>query len=198
MFFRTLRFSPLSALTCSVNSNLDLVVSATGLLRALGVAPGQPADHTSLSSREQLQQQVAHSMLHCAGTERVFTSEEFQLIVKAAYGLPHTVGIAFFLSISSTELGSLSLSHSKMHVHSHVHTHTHTHTQSCIGGNAALMAEKIKQSQKDIEVGPDISLCLATPNGVQACQAAVNICCSAQTGQHSRLQRSCCPVWVLQ
>ena len=24
------------------------------------------------------------------------------------------------------------------------------------------------------------------------------ICCSAQTGQHSRLQRSCCPVWVLQ
>ena len=24
------------------------------------------------------------------------------------------------------------------------------------------------------------------------------ICCSAQTGQHSRLQRSCCPVWALQ
>jgi len=70
------------------------VVSATGLLRALGVAPGQAADHTSLSSRGQLQQQVAHSMLHCAGTERVFTSEEeFQLIVKAAYDLPHTVGI---------------------------------------------------------------------------------------------------------
>ena len=24
------------------------------------------------------------------------------------------------------------------------------------------------------------------------------ICCSAQTGQHERLQRSCCPVWALQ
>ena len=37
--------------------------------------------------------------------------------------------------------------------------------------------------------------------GVHTCRSLRNvqqICCSAQTGQHSRLQHSCCPVWALQ
>ena len=42
---------------------------------------------------------------------------------------------------------------------------------------------------------------LRTMGGVHTCQSLRNvqqICCSAQTGQHSRLQCSCCPVWALQ
>ena len=42
---------------------------------------------------------------------------------------------------------------------------------------------------------------LRTMGGVHTCRLLRNvqqICCSAQTGQHSRLQRSCCPVWALQ
>ena len=42
---------------------------------------------------------------------------------------------------------------------------------------------------------------LRTMGGVLTCRLLRNvqqICCSAQTGQHSRLQRSCCPVWALQ
>ena len=77
---------------CSVNANLDLIVSATPLLEALGLSPGETADHTHLVSIEGLQEQVGYSMLHCAGTERVFTSKtEFQRVVTAAYQLPHTV-----------------------------------------------------------------------------------------------------------
>ena len=42
---------------------------------------------------------------------------------------------------------------------------------------------------------------LRTMGGVHTCRLLRNvqqICCSAQTRQHSRLQRSCCPVWALQ
>ena len=42
---------------------------------------------------------------------------------------------------------------------------------------------------------------LRTMGGVHTCRLLRNvqqICCSAQTGQHSLLQRSCCPVWALQ
>ena len=75
-----------------MNANLDLIVSATQLLETLGLSPGQPVDHTHLGTAEDLQEQVAYSMQHCAGTERVFsTSSEFQRIVNAAYQLPHTV-----------------------------------------------------------------------------------------------------------
>lgn len=78
--------------SCSVNANLDLVVSATPLLEKLGLSPGQPVDHTHLASALELQEQVAYSMLHCAGTERVFSSQpEFQKVVTAAYQLPHQV-----------------------------------------------------------------------------------------------------------
>ena len=77
---------------CRVNANLDLIVSATHLLETLGLSPGQPVDHTHLSTVEELQEQVSYSMQHCAGTERVFSSSsEFQRVVDAAYQLPHTV-----------------------------------------------------------------------------------------------------------
>ena len=75
-----------------MNANLDLIVSATELLEALGLSPGEPIDHTHLGRVEELQEQVAYSMEHCAGTERVFSSSsEFQRVVNAAYQLPHTV-----------------------------------------------------------------------------------------------------------
>ena len=87
-YFKYMYISPLP----SVNANLDLVVSATQLLEALGLSPGQPVDHTHLASAVDLQEQVAYSMLHCAGTERVFTSQaEFQKVVTAARSLPHEV-----------------------------------------------------------------------------------------------------------
>lgn len=86
--------------SCSVNANLDLVVSATPLMEKLGLSPGQPVDHTHLASSRELQEQVAYSMQHCAGTERVFTSQpEFQKVVAAAYQLPHEVSRTFSLCV---------------------------------------------------------------------------------------------------
>jgi ADP-dependent glucokinase len=103
-----------SRVAVGVNANLDLVVSATQLLEALGLSPGQPVDHTHLASAVDLQEQVAYSMLHCAGTERVFTSQaEFQKVVTAARSLPH---------------------------------------EHFVGGNAALMAQKIQQTMPDMQV----------------------------------------------
>lgn len=69
-------------------------MSATSLLESLGLSPGQPIDHTHLTTVNELQEQVAYSMLHCAGTERVFTShDEFQKVITAAYQIPHTVSM---------------------------------------------------------------------------------------------------------
>ena len=77
-----------------VNANLDLIVSAIPLLETLGLLPGQPVDHTHLGTVEELQEQVAYSMEHCAGTERVFSSQsEFERVVTAAYQLPHSVSL---------------------------------------------------------------------------------------------------------
>ena len=77
-----------------VNANLDLIVSAIPLLETLGLLPGQPVDHTHLGTVEDLQEQVAYSMEHCAGTERVFSSQsEFERVVTAAYQLPHSVSL---------------------------------------------------------------------------------------------------------
>ena len=39
---------------------------------------------------------------------------------------------------------------------------------------------------------------LRTMGGVHTCRLLRNVQRSAQTGRHSRLQRSCCPVWALQ
>ena len=78
---------------CSVNSNLDLIVSATDLLKALHVSPGAAMTHPHLSSLEDLQELVSYSMQHCAGTERFFTSQEvFEQTVQAATTVNHKVG----------------------------------------------------------------------------------------------------------
>ena len=124
-------------LPCSVNANLDLIVSATQLLEALGLSPGQPVDHTQLTSGRDLQEQVAYSMLHCAGTERVFTSEEeFKRIIRAAYQLPREVHEAQCLSPPSpSPSSSLLLPPSLPPSLSQVRTLTHTlswpHTAFC-------------------------------------------------------------------
>ena len=87
------RLLPPSLLLCSVNSNLDLIVSATDLLKALHVSPGAAMTHPHLSSLEDLQELVSYSMQHCAGTERFFTSQEvFEQTVQAATTLNHKVG----------------------------------------------------------------------------------------------------------
>ena len=49
-----------------VNSNLDMVVSATALLRALNITPGNSADHTSLESLRDLQVGGARGRASCA------------------------------------------------------------------------------------------------------------------------------------
>ena len=75
-----------------MNSNLDLIVSAVDLLKALNATPSSPGDHASLSSIEDLEEVVSYSMQHCAGIERVFTDHEvFERIAEAAAQLPHVV-----------------------------------------------------------------------------------------------------------
>lgn len=97
-----------------VNSNLDMIVSATELLQALNITPGASADHTSLDSLQDLQEIVSYSMQHCAGTERFFSNlEVFQQTVQAATTIPHTYHI---------------------------------------GGNAALMAQKILEVEPQAQV----------------------------------------------
>ena len=80
---------------CRVNSNLDLIVSATDLLKLLNAPVTHPRDHASLSTVAELQEVVAYSMVHCAGVERVFTdSNLFQIIAESAAQLPHVVSYA--------------------------------------------------------------------------------------------------------
>ena len=75
-----------------VNSNLDLIVSALDLLRALQVDPSSPRDHSTLSSLRDLEQLVGYSMQHCAGLERVFVDQAlFLQIVEAGDKVEHAV-----------------------------------------------------------------------------------------------------------
>ena len=75
-----------------MNSNLDLIVSATALFQALDLTPLPLADHHILTSLSDLQEVVAYSMQHCAGIERFFKDKQvFQQTVEAAKTVPHTV-----------------------------------------------------------------------------------------------------------
>lgn len=77
---------------CSVNTNLDMVVSAIDLLKALKLQSTAPQDHSALSSLVELEQLVAFSMYHCAGVERIFTNQTlFNSITTVAASLPHVV-----------------------------------------------------------------------------------------------------------
>lgn len=76
----------------SVNANLDLIVSATSLLRVLNETPGVGVDHSVLNSTRALQELVSYSMQECAGTERYFSNKTlFDHIVHMAQSIPHTV-----------------------------------------------------------------------------------------------------------
>ena len=75
-----------------MNSNLDLIVSATNLLHSLNQPPVFPTDHAVLSSLLDLTEVVAYSMEHCAGVERFFSEREiFKKTVEAATTVEHTV-----------------------------------------------------------------------------------------------------------
>eukprot|EP00118_Oscarella_pearsei_P012683 m.95439 g.95439 ORF g.95439 m.95439 type:complete len:140 (+) comp36851_c0_seq1:97-516(+) len=54
-----------------LNANVDLIVSGTDLLRALGASEGRQADYDEISSIEQLQQMFEHRMARCWAAERV-------------------------------------------------------------------------------------------------------------------------------
>lgn len=108
----------------SVNANLDLIVSATALLRSLNETPGMGVDHSVLNTTKALQEQVTYSMQECAGTERYFSNKSlFDHIVQMAKTIPHTV--------SMNTLGDFK------------HDRVLFFVQYFIGGNAALMAEKL-------------------------------------------------------
>ena len=78
----------------SVNANLDLIVSATSLLRSLNETPGMGVDHSVLDTTKELQEQVSYSMQECAGTERYFSNKSlFDHIVQMAQTIPHTVSM---------------------------------------------------------------------------------------------------------
>ena len=125
-----------------VNANLDLIVSAIPLLETLGLLPGQPIDHTHLGTVEDLQEQVAYSMEHCAGTERVFSSQsEFERVVTAAYQLPHSVSLVCVCVCVCWNIARV--------VKKPVYC-----VQHFIGGNAALMAAKIQHTQPHTQVQP--------------------------------------------
>ena len=65
---------------------MDLILSATSLLRALGVPEGSsPSDHPSINTLEELEQCFAFFFNKCAAAERFVASKEvFEVIVKAA------------------------------------------------------------------------------------------------------------------
>ena len=87
-----------------VNANIDLIVPALSLLKALNVSHTAPSDHSSLNSVMQLEQLVSFSMLHCAGIERVFSDPElFTHIVQVAETLPHTVSPSVCRCLNSLE-----------------------------------------------------------------------------------------------
>ncbi len=74
-----------------------MIVPAVELLKALDVNITSPNDHSSINSRTQLEQLVSYSMLHCAGTERMFTDlQSFNDITDIATSLDHMVRICCY------------------------------------------------------------------------------------------------------
>lgn len=77
-----------------VNADVDFILSAVELLSGLGATPGGAADHSSISTVNELQELVAHSMATCSGVERSFGDKKlFDRIVKVAASLKHEVSI---------------------------------------------------------------------------------------------------------
>ena len=70
----------------SVNSNVDLIVSATQTFKKLGLKPSKTSkNYAEISSLEQLEECFSHHFKKCAAAERFVTSKEiFDKIVDAA------------------------------------------------------------------------------------------------------------------
>ena len=68
---------------------------AVALLKALNVTPGKStADHSTVTSAEDLQDVVLYSMVTCSGVERTVTDKElFDLIVRLSVDIPHEVSV---------------------------------------------------------------------------------------------------------
>lgn len=111
-----------------LNVNLDLIVSGTSLLVALGQQPNNvTSNHPVLDTIDHVQQCLAYSMHHCAGLERFFSNRSlYQLITDKAAEIDHEVNLPFYTDTLPVVL-----------------------QQYFIGGNAALMAEKIVESTAD-------------------------------------------------
>lgn len=110
---------------------MDFILPAVALLKALNVTPGNStADHSTVTSAKDLQDVVLYSMVTCSGVERTVTDKElFDLIVKLSVDIPHEV---------SMQLDGLSAWFD-------IFVHSIFEIQENIGGNAALMAEKMVQ-----------------------------------------------------
>ena len=80
-----------------VNADVDFILSAVELLSELGATPGVTADHSSLSSVNELQEVVAHSMATCSGVERPFGNKKlYDHIVQVAANLTHEVSMLLY------------------------------------------------------------------------------------------------------
>lgn len=77
----------------SVNADVDFILPAVPLLKALNVSPAKSAsDHNTVASADDLQDVVLHSMVTCSGVERTVTDKElFDHIVKLSADIPHEV-----------------------------------------------------------------------------------------------------------
>ncbi len=74
-------------LHCRVNSNVDLIVGGTALLRRLNLPPsgGHGVDHAVLRTAAQLEEAFSFSFSRGAGVERAFSDPEgYAAIVDAA------------------------------------------------------------------------------------------------------------------
>ena len=71
---------------------MDFILSAVELLSELGATAGGAANHPSISTVNELQELVAHSMATCSGVERSFGDKKlFDRIVQVAANLTHEV-----------------------------------------------------------------------------------------------------------
>lgn len=73
----------------SINCNLDLIISGTDLLKALGQSPGESLDSVSLDNIEDLRNTFTHYFQKGAAAERTFTDEyQYKQIIETAERLP--------------------------------------------------------------------------------------------------------------
>lgn len=79
----------------SLNADVDLILPAIPLLKALNVTPGKrSSDHNTVTSANDLQEVVAYSMTTCSGVERAVTDKElFDHIMQLSVDIPHEVSM---------------------------------------------------------------------------------------------------------